>query len=378
MPTYIPKPPRPDLANLASKLPEPFRKAGGAIGGLLDYAFPEDDPLGGLSPTPMVSIYKDAAGIPSKALRELGTSEFVESAKRLGSDSFDQAAGWFSSRYPRVAAHMRMKPEPPTGALEETAAAIEVPTFGRPKAPMDVGLTQLGRAMVDVDPAYGRDYLAHEGTHAAQALGNSHFAPLYNNAKEAFGYYRNPLEKGANLRGEAARAGLDRPESSHSSLRALQGLVEASGGSNPNVDVVRKILGRGGEPVASHPKVPSTPAPMGKPKEKWQPYTVDPEKKAVRQAKWGQYEAPRVKGLDELKTVGIKGEASKAAATLGQWQTTPGAQQRATNKLNPEKVREIRARFEAGEKLYRVAEDFGITEGYARQIINRENWTRVK
>src|SRR3990167_7549927 len=164
----------------------------GPLRGLVELFAPQDDPMGGMSPNPMVSplisIYKNAAA------RKAGTKGFLESAKNMGIEGFTRASEEFASRYPRVAAHMRMGTE---AAPPESAAAIVAPDW-KVTEPIETRLSKIGR-MNSEDPSQALPYLMHEGTHVAQALGNKHFTPLYK-AGQKFGQFRNPLEKSANIR----------------------------------------------------------------------------------------------------------------------------------------------------------------------------------
>lgn len=47
-------------------------------------------------------------------------------------------------------------------------------------------------------------------------------------------------------------------------------------------------------------------------------------------------------------------------------------------KLDHDKVRSIRARYSAGERVVRIAADFGISEGCAYGVISRKTWKNVK
>lgn len=218
-----------DPANVASKLPRPLQWAGGAaLQGLSD-AFGGQDPAGGIMQAaapamPMVSIFKDAEGIPSRALREAGTSTFRDLANKLASythisehfgevnhtTQLPQALNEFADRYPRVAAHMEPKFGGPMGL---TAANITTPNLGGVVAPMPTRFTPLGRSSVSSgdygrDLAKARNLVFHEGTHAAQALGNSDMGYLYNQANKLPGRYEeNPFELMAKARGSEAKVG---------------------------------------------------------------------------------------------------------------------------------------------------------------------------
>lgn len=155
----------PDAANIASKFPEPLRKAGGAaLQGLFDLVG-ADDPMTGLYPTPAISIYKDAAGIPSKALRAAGTKEFLESAmdplRKLMNQDLPAAAQTFANKYPRIAAHLRINDD----YLKSKFSVPEHPI----QKPMNVSI-----GILSSNPLFD---LTHEATHGAQALGGGPDVP---------------------------------------------------------------------------------------------------------------------------------------------------------------------------------------------------------
>ena len=216
----------PDIPNLASKLPEPLRQAGGFIGQLIADAVGADDPMSGIYPTPvaapMISIFKDAAGVPQKALREEGTKRFLDSAQHLfermydssdvpiqATNNFGNAVDWLAKKYPRVSAHMEINPwldntvSPISGAIP--TARIHTPS-GRASTPMMMSYSGHGFARGQ-DPADAYNTMAHEATHAAQALGNHNFGNLYHNANRAVGYTDNPFEQMARNAGENAYSG---------------------------------------------------------------------------------------------------------------------------------------------------------------------------
>jgi hypothetical protein len=225
MPTYnAPKPF--DIPELASRLPEPARQAGGFIGQLLQ-ELTGSDPMTGAYPTPlaapMVSIYKDASGVPSKALREEGLQRFRDSAQTLydrlynsstdithrAMNNFAEAADWLAMRYPRVAAHMRIAPElveQPSGVAGSNFLAHIRTPVGKVRDPMVVEYSTNGFKANDGRLADNGAYntMAHEATHAAQALGNKDFSQLYDQANNAVGYHQNPFEQMARNAGENA------------------------------------------------------------------------------------------------------------------------------------------------------------------------------
>jgi hypothetical protein len=196
---------------------EPARKITKVIGSILPTGLPEPSsmPVGG----PLVSMFKD------KAARELATKEFLndldmmERVSRSISPVLKKAMGpfkavgqEFATRYPRVAAHMRLTPFAPPNISGESF--VRIPS-GQVSEKMPYGLTAKGYAdLADPDPntasALARDYIFHEGTHAAQALGNKDAAKLYQLAEDYIrrrtgsaeaAYDLNPFETSAWRRG---------------------------------------------------------------------------------------------------------------------------------------------------------------------------------
>lgn len=164
-------------------------------------------PGGAMSLLPyLISIYKN------KAAREAATEAFKASANQLQFPiRIADAADWFASKYPRVAAHMRINPEVLSGQSSHTpsggfAANIQTPP-GKVTEPMTVNFSRRGLDALDLDPDAAFDMMAHEGTHAAQALGNSSFNQLYNAAHNLTGYQDNPFEIMAQMRGMTAGEG---------------------------------------------------------------------------------------------------------------------------------------------------------------------------
>ena len=210
------------------KKSDAFHTGNGLIDKLMDYV--TDDPFGGLSPAPLISIYKDLAGVPSKALREKGTMAFLQSALDRANTAFRnpdvvpwqaehstdlplmRSAEEFAAKYPRVAAHMRINPQTGDGVSNISgryAANIQTPT-GRVGKPMTVTYSESGLKDA-VNPDRARDIIAHEGTHAAQALGNHNFAELYHSANKIAGYHDNPFEQMARNAGENFATGIRSP-----------------------------------------------------------------------------------------------------------------------------------------------------------------------
>jgi hypothetical protein len=225
-----------DVENMASKLPEPLQwPVGAALGGLRS-VFGGDDPQSmmpgpsGMEATPLITIYKDAMGVPSKMLRQAATQEFVNSARALDEPFIENAAYEFANRYPRVAAHMRMQPN--MDMTNEYNAITHVPAF-EPEAPIKVAYSNVGLAKDASSQEGALNTIFHEGTHVAQALGNRYTDLLYRlGLKLPGGYYEHPMEQSA--RAAAERVTGDIPGIAHPAIRGLRQAAEAAL-SNPEL-----------------------------------------------------------------------------------------------------------------------------------------------
>jgi hypothetical protein len=176
-----------------------------------------DDPnsvMGTAAPmeTPMISIYAD------KAAREAATNAFYQKIKEFAKanavPNIQKAGKWLVDNYPRVAAHMTVSPELIDQVHPYTPVAQAVMSTESPvRSPMALKYSKAG-----VDASRAKSYdavntMAHEATHAAQALGNKDFNPLYSAANEAVGYMDNPYEKTARDAGYRAAETLKRERS---------------------------------------------------------------------------------------------------------------------------------------------------------------------
>ena len=141
---------------------------------------------------PLVSMYKDAAA------RAAGTQAFLDSAKEFAKNNFapkvQEAAEYLASKYPRVAAHMKVSPE-----MDPMTTAQAYIDWRQPAPyPMTYGINAS-----QVGPTYNAyNTIAHEATHAAQRLGGGAKIPdLYDLATSSVGYADNPFEVTAGNRG---------------------------------------------------------------------------------------------------------------------------------------------------------------------------------
>jgi len=161
-----------------------------------DAVNPMEMPLAGL-----VSFFRN------KAARQLSTRDFLSSAEDLASDKLMVSARKLAARWPRVAAHLRFDRYPRD--LGGADAAITTGSGGPAVMPISFGEDTF-RNMDNLPQGELNNIVFHEGTHAAQALGNSDMGDLYDNASTLVGYDRNPFEVAAYDRGMAAEVGSDR------------------------------------------------------------------------------------------------------------------------------------------------------------------------
>ena len=170
-------------------------KVGELAGALAPFVGPALKGLGVAAP--LISIYKDAEGVPSAAFREMGTQRFIDRASQLP-EHLAKAAQEFAQDYPRVAAHMTpTMGEPPSTMSNAEAYVMHYP--GQVKTPLVATWTPAGEESINkrgIDEA--RRQMYHEGTHAAQHLGNKDFPELYVGANDMMGYELNPFELRAN------------------------------------------------------------------------------------------------------------------------------------------------------------------------------------
>jgi hypothetical protein len=206
-----------DAANIASKLPEPLRKPAGTLLEALLQVTGAEDPnnvMQSIPAGPLVSFYKDAAGVPSKALRELGTTRSVAiskaNAEKLGAPAIGDAFEEFAQKYPRIAAHFKVRPEITprnvVGSVNTDALRYlnpSDPSLGINTIPLDVG--QAGIDAINEAPILAKNLIAHEGTHVAQRLGaGDDYGKLYSISNRLTGYFKNPFERTARFNGNEA------------------------------------------------------------------------------------------------------------------------------------------------------------------------------
>lgn len=160
---------------------------------------PQSQVMQAAMPAPLISIYKD------RMARSLGTRKFIESAQEFARKNInphiENAAVAFAKKYPRVAAHMNLNPYA-IDLADSTGARIAAQD--KVRTPMEMEITRLGNAVSREDPAAAARFIFHEGTHAAQNLGNQDFDQLYNLAGEITPYHKIPYEVTASQAGRRA------------------------------------------------------------------------------------------------------------------------------------------------------------------------------
>jgi hypothetical protein len=197
---------------------------------------------------PLVTIFKNAEGVPSQAMRESSTGVFREMARVLP-HRMRAAALQFAEDYPRIAAHMRPEYGLPPVDAPRASAYVATPA-GKVTEPMKTGFTHIGRYYSETPQDYeqglkaAREMMYHEGTHAAQALGNKDFNTLYNDANRLVGYDLNPFERTAERAG--LRAGdptIGKPalQGNRTAIDMLKDITALPSGS-PNAERINNIL----------------------------------------------------------------------------------------------------------------------------------------
>ena len=180
--------------------------------------------------SPLVSIYRN------KVEREAAVEAFRQSVRQFANsapildrvrNAWTLAGDWLAVQKPRVAAHIRQAPDLAPGPA---SASMEwMPLVLGDRAPGKLHLTDVGAGEIAKTPALAREYMAHEATHAAQALGNRDAPALYNSAMELGGYQLNPFEVTARRRGTKAKLGLNRlyvPPGDRHAIKMLRNQLE--------------------------------------------------------------------------------------------------------------------------------------------------------
>ncbi len=159
--------------------------------------------------SPLISVYKD------KAARDAGLKEFIDSVHAFaknhmwrstaGTNAWTDAAELFGNSYPRVAAHMRHAEVPMDNPGAIAAMDWNNMAVGGP------GILQAEQShlpQLAQNDKLAEGTMFHEGTHAAQALGNSDSPVLYSAAKQLLPYRDIPHEASAFFRTDLTGAGI--------------------------------------------------------------------------------------------------------------------------------------------------------------------------
>lgn len=215
MPLTMRRPKPLDVANMASKLPEPFRKPAAMLGSLASEFLPApDDVIGQVMPTPLVSMFKNVG------IRKMFTDEAVEELKALYPKHLHQQIDELAERVPRTLAHSRIIPD--DSLTKRTGAAAT--TYWDEMSPH--GTQGHGaRIPVEIDRAQaasseGVDVAAHELTHVAQRLGNKDAPHVYTLAGK--GLEDHPGNMGTNLDAVKMGAYLHNPFEKSARITALR------------------------------------------------------------------------------------------------------------------------------------------------------------
>lgn len=384
-----------DVANLASKLPEPLRKSGGFIGQLIKDAV-LDDPLAGITP-PLISIYKDAAGIPSKTLRQGATGEFLESAKRLGVRGITAASESFASRYPRVAAHMRINP---IVKNDNNLATATLP-FGPITEPVPVNFGRRGMELIISNPGVAKGLLGHEATHVAQGLGNKDLSLLYKLADKAVGYKRNPFELSAGAR-ELAEM-YNHKVSPTPALRSLRTIAETKVPGTTAPQNIKEILEARTNNLSPSKELlsifdevsPRQPAELAAKESQNNPLLrtlVEHYKQSIQRDK-SIIGHPGLRNIPEFRKAfrelypreripleprppALTADGKKALS--GRWNTKSPAARSANSTLTEEGVRKVKAQVASGKSVKEIATELNMSPASIDNIVKGHTWYWVK
>tara|TARA_R110000868_G_scaffold255919_4_gene512587 strand:+ start:660 stop:1775 length:1116 start_codon:yes stop_codon:yes gene_type:complete len=193
--------------------PSPLQRSnrGGQLAGSIPTELLKGLGMGATALAPLISVYKD------RAARDAGLKEFIDSVHAFaknhmwrstaGTNAWTDAAELFGKSYPRVAAHMR-NAEMPLDEPGVTAVARmdwNDMVHGQPGM-LEVGKGHLPDLALNDNIASGTMF--HEGTHAAQALGNRDTPILYGAASRLLPYRNIPHEASAWFRTDLTESGI--------------------------------------------------------------------------------------------------------------------------------------------------------------------------
>jgi hypothetical protein len=159
--------------------------------------------------SPLVTLYKDAQGIPSQTIRAEQTAKLLEHVKNNFGGNIQAAVEWFAKRWPRLAAHFNLPNEHLTNSPGTLAAMVQPPDVVRQGLNRDVLFTKMGERVAQADPAQARALITEEGgSHTAQNLMRAdQMKTEYRPATKQVGYENNPYEIAVKGRAEQSALG---------------------------------------------------------------------------------------------------------------------------------------------------------------------------
>ena len=353
----------------------PEAKLRGLIAGLGDLGNVE------AGPAKAVTLFLKG-GVPDVAARKWFTSATAERAKRIYPEHVGPAIEQFTTKYPRVAAHMKLSEYPGMEAEGTTQWNRIIPNepLGFPGGRFGVNIRP--SAVAD---AASPDLLVHEATHVAQRLGNKQAPELYGLAEK--GLQRHP----------DIRTGLSGfPKSADSAAQHTYLM-------NPFEKSARQVAMR----KTGKANLDTRVAPVSEQVEKWlstdpgnpelasakamfdvRKGTVTPTFGPLQGLKQASEMEPASRQIGELRRRINDGEirmnldtgatpqlpsASGAVKPTGRSHVTGG-----NAKIRPEAVRYIRELVAAGQPIEDLASKFGLNKETVKQIVARETWSRIK
>ena len=351
----------------------PEAKLRGLIAGLGDLGNVE------AGPAKAVTMFLKG-GVPDVAAREWFTSATAERAKRIYPEHVGPAIEQFTTKYPRVSAHMKLSEYPGMEAEATTNWARPIPNepLGFPGSRFGVSIRP--SAVAD---AASPDLLVHEATHVAQRLGNKQAPELYRLVDEglkkhpdistgssgfpskpeqvaASAYLTNPFEKSARHVSMRKTGKLDSKRVSPVSEQVEQWLRKDP--NNSELAAIKNIFDQRKGLTA-----PSAPVQGLK-----QASEVKPASRPLGELRRRINDGEIRMNLDTGATPQLP-SASGAVKPTGRSHVTGG-----NAKIRPEAVRYIRELAAAGQPIEELASKFSLSRESVRQIVTREAWSRIK
>lgn len=180
--------------------------------GLLSNMLPQGESSSYGPSTAITRMTRNEGGreVPDLLLRNIMKNKFLESASKYF--TLPREAEKFAEKYPRVAAHMNVRPElmedlnnaARAHVVEPEIASGAVEKYG---TPIDISFSRRGLSR---PPRDIRNTLYHEATHVAQKLGDPDMPLKYRLAKVIVPYKDIPYERTAAVAGLKARDNAER------------------------------------------------------------------------------------------------------------------------------------------------------------------------